>query len=233
MVQSVNMETAANVADTLQSLMERADGTPIMHHDPTRDGELDPGPQQMRVRNSMVRMGGKQLPERFDAYDKWGNLHRLPTAMMTAMLQKPRADAPNERAFHTHTRGVTRESCAICPEPKERWQGACEFCPPGSGKAAVGSFPSENDCIVHKRRLHPEEHEAQERMLERADRRGLLEAQERLAEAMMRQTTSAPVAATALYPCEEDGCDHAPFATAHGLSVHEAKAHKALREEAS
>jgi len=227
-VQPPNMEQASELADTLQALMERADGTPLMFHDESRDG---PGPQQMRVRNSMVRFGKQALPERFDAYDKHGNRHSLPTAMMTAMLSKPRADAPAERAFHTHIRGMTRETCSICPAPKTPWDGACEFCAPGSGKARAGAFPTENDYIVHKRRLHPEENDAQERVLDRLERQALLKAQERLAEAMLtnqqqrssdgvQQDDSQPAVLTAspeMIACPDCGNE---FRSQKGLDFH-------------
>ena len=187
-------------AEALSELMERA--VVSGQRDPsipegTILGETDIQGQQVRWKKqrSMVHNGNTALPERFEAYDKFGNQRMLPTAQMARMLSKPRADSPNERAFHTHPRGMTRSTCQICPEPRTPIEQVCEFCLDSTGGRLRKSFYSEADAYAHKTRLHPDEFTALERSTDRAQRQAEIESQQRLAEAMMEMARANTAAA--------------------------------------
>lgn len=134
--------------------------------------------------NSLVRNGKTALPERFAAFDKYGNMSMLPTAQMGRMLSKERADSPGERAFHTHTKGMTRETCSICPEPKQPIEALCPFCT--GARAVKNTFTSEQQFITHKQLMHALEFETEERALDRAQAKANLTAQQRIADAQER-----------------------------------------------
>lgn len=181
---------AAETADVLQGLIQHTEDIAALYRDPSVPegaviGQSVIAGQQVQWTKpgSMVRAGKVPLPERFTAWDRDGNPSELPTAQMSYMLQKKRADAPSERAFHTHTRGMTRESCTICPAEKPRIATLCQWCTGARGR--VPTFTSEDQIITHQKRYHPEEFEAYERAVEREERRAELEAQRQLAEAMM------------------------------------------------
>jgi len=134
--------------------------------------------------NSLVRAGKVALPERFAAFDKYGNISMLPTAQMGRMLSKERADSPGERAFHTHSRGMTRETCSICPAALEPLKDVrCNFCT--GARAIRDTFTSEEQLLRHKQLMHSLEYQAENEALDRAERRAGLEAQQKLAEAML------------------------------------------------
>lgn len=184
-------EAATDAQDTLQDLMSKQEAMLAARHDPAVPegaviGESDIGGQMVKWKKprSLVRNGDTPLPERFMAFDKFGNMSMLPTAMMGVMLSKPRADAPGERAFHTHSGGKTRETCGICPPEKKPIDALCPFCKGPRGIRPT--FLTEYDFTTHKNRLHPEEFAAEERAIDRAERRASLEAQERLAQAILQ-----------------------------------------------
>jgi hypothetical protein len=134
--------------------------------------------------HSMVKNGKVELPERFPAFDKFGNLSMLPTAQMGKMLSKERADAPGERAFHTHTRGMTRDTCSICPAEKQPIEALCPFCT--GARAIKNTFTSEQQFITHKQLMHALEFETEERALDRAQAQANITAQQRIADAQER-----------------------------------------------
>lgn len=147
--------------------------------------EVDGAVHREVKQNSMVRSGKVALPERFAAFDKYGNLSMLPTAQMGRMLAKERADAPGERAFHTHSGNTTRETCAICPEALTPIADLrCNFCT--GARAIRDTFTSEEQYLNHKRLMHAMEHAAENEALDRAERRAALEVQQKLAEAMLQ-----------------------------------------------
>jgi hypothetical protein len=203
MVSEEDMGTAIEAADTLQDLMAMADTISSGQRDTSIPegstlGETELQGQQVRWKKqkSMVHSGDTPLPERFKAFDTFGNTSMLPTAQMGRMLSKMRADDKTTRAFHTHTRGMTSASCTICPTPKEPISETCEFCLERTNGAVRKVFRSETDAYAHKTRLHPEEFANLERMQERAERaeslaaqREIAATQERLAEAMMAMAT--------------------------------------------
>lgn len=198
-----NIEQATERADVLQELMAQTDARAAFSDPGVPEGtllseyELPDGGGSVRYRKprSMVRNGQTPLPERFMAFDKFGNMSMLPTATMQYSLSKPRADSPGERAFHTHTRGMTRETCPICPPAKEPIAFRCEWCM--GARKLKDTFFSETDAILHQRRMHTDEFEASERAIERAERRAQLEMQQKqidaqisLAQAMQAQAES-------------------------------------------
>jgi hypothetical protein len=150
-------------------------------------GETEIHGQQVKWKKprSMVRAGATPLPERFEAFDKFGNSSMLPTAQLGRMLSKPRADSPGERAFHTHTSGKTRELCSICPTPKQPIDETCEFCLERTAGSVRKVFYSESSVYAHKNAFHHDEFAAVERTLERAERRAQIDAQNRVADAML------------------------------------------------
>lgn len=163
--------------------------------------------------NSMVRNGKVQLPERFPAFDKFGGMSMLPTAQMGKMLAKERADSPGERAFHTHTGGMTSETCNICPSKPAFIEARCPFCT--GARALRNTFTSEQQFIAHKQSMHQREFETEERAITRAQAQAnievqtrIAEAQERLAEAMLanqqpRRRIKTDEAPSAELPAEE------------------------------
>lgn len=199
------VEIAAQGAEVLEELLSNTGLAQGYRDQSIPEGTLlaeTTGPigEQVRYKkpSSMVRAGKTPLPERFAAYDKFGNLSMLPTAMMSLMLSKPRADAPNERAFHTHTRGITRDNCGICPKAEATFEETCEWCLKRSAGAVRKQFADADAKETHERAFHPQEKEAFERRLERAERQAALDAQNRLAEAMLtmaKQNAPAPQAA--------------------------------------
>ena len=198
MPDATQMNTAVESADLLQDLIANAASVADGYRDPSiPEGALlgettGLAGEQVRWKKqkSMVHAGAVPLPERFEAFDKFGHNSMLPTAQMSRMLSKPRADSPGERAFHTHTRGTTRQSCSICPEPKSPIEQTCEFCLERTAGAVTKVFYRENDVYSHKRGFHPQEFEAQERILDRAERRAQIEAQQSVAEAMLAMAQS-------------------------------------------
>lgn len=201
--------TALEVADVLQDMMAQTEAIAEARRaandlpEGTLLGEIELKGQQVKWRKqkSMVRSGNTPLPERFAAFDKFGMLSMLPTAQMSPMLTKPRADSPGERAFHTHTRGMTRESCPTCPTPRAAITETCEFCMARTGGKVKKVFYSEADAYSHKKHLHPDELENLQRTLEREERRAQVEAQQAVANAMLEmvrlQSANASHAATA------------------------------------
>lgn len=180
-------------ADVLQELMANADLAQAYRDPSIPEGTVlsetvGAAGEMVRFKkpSSMVRAGKTPLPERFAAYDKFGNLSMLPTAMMTAMLSKPRADSPNERAFHTHSRGITRDTCQICPKATEAYPETCEWCLKSSGGLVRKRFEDEDAKERHERAFHPDEKVAFTARMERAERQADREAQQRLAEAMLK-----------------------------------------------
>lgn len=155
--------------------------------------ELEEGAVHREVKtNSMVRRGKTPLPERFAAFDKFGVMSMLPTAQMNRMLAKERADSPGERAFHVHTRGTTQASCSICPPQATPIDALCNHCT--GVRSQKPTFYSEEQLIAHKRVAHTLEYQTELEALERADRRASIEAQNKLAEAMLEvaRTNNAP-----------------------------------------
>lgn len=185
----MTMDTSLDAAEVLNDLMEQS--VAQMQRDASiaagtvlAEFELADGATHREVKsNSMVRNGKTPLPERFAAWDKFGNLSMLPTAQMGRMLAKERADSPGERAFHVHTGNTTRETCRICPEPKQPIEALCNHC---TGVRSVKpTFFSEEQLIAHKRVAHTLEYQTELEALERADRRAAIDAQNRVAEAML------------------------------------------------
>jgi hypothetical protein len=184
--------------DELTSVAQRQRDPSIPSGTVLAETELEDGAIYREVKqNSMVRNGKTELPERFAAFDKFGNLSMLPTAQMGKMLSKERADSPGERAFHTHTRGMTRDTCTICPAEKTPIEALCPFCT--GARAIKNTFTSEQQFITHKQLMHALEFETEERALDRAQAQSNLtaqqriaDAQERLAEAMIANQQNAP-----------------------------------------
>ena len=188
MVTQPDMAVAIEQAEVLQGLMAQADAAGYRDQslpEGTLLGETELQGQQVKWRKpkSMVRTGNTPLPERFAAFDKFGHVSMLPTAQMGRMLSKPRADSPGERAFHTHTGGVTTETCKICPDKMPAAIDAtCDFC---VDRTVGKRFYREADLFAHQTRLHPDELMAFDRAIEREQRRGELESQQALASAML------------------------------------------------
>lgn len=189
---SNEMQTGIEVADVLQDMMASAD-IAASYRDPsipegTVLGEsIGPAGEQVKWKkpSSMVKAGNTSLPERFEAYDRDGNVSSLPTAQMSRMLSKTRADDQSVRAFHTHTRGMTRETCRICPDPKTPIAQTCEFCKERANGRVVKVFYKESDLLAHERYYHPLESESRDSAIERAERRADREAQQKVADAMV------------------------------------------------
>lgn len=220
----VNEVIASDVADTLQGLMEQTELAQGYRDPSIPEGAVlavsrDAAGAEVRWTkpSSMVRAGKTPLPERFEAYDTKGNLHRLPTAMMTMMLSKPKADAPGVRAFHTHTGGKTRETCSICPEDIVPFEGTCDWCLKRTNGAVRKQFEDEDKQIAHYRAFHEQEYGTLQTRLDREERRAQIEAQNRIAEAMLAsvQQNSTPALA-----CDECGW------TGKDVAKHKARAHK-------
>ena len=193
MVSEPTVESTDQGAQVLQELMANVGVAQAYRDTSIPEGTVlleTEGPIGETVRykkpSSMVRAGKVPLPERFDAYDKFGNHSSLPTAMMSKMLSKPRADSPTERAFHTHTGGVTRATCRICPVPTEPFAETCEWCLKRTAGAVRKRFDDEDAKDRHERAFHPDERTARDLRLDREERRASLEAQQRLAEAMIQ-----------------------------------------------
>lgn len=187
-----DMETSVQVSDVLQEMMVKSEAVAAGWRDNDLPegallGESEVQGQQVRWKKqkSMVRAGNVPLPERFVAFDRTGAMSMLPTAQMARMLSKPRADDPSVRAFHTHSGGKTAATCSICPPPKEPIAQTCEFCLERTGNAVRKVFYSETAYRVHHKNLHPEEFDNLERNIERAERRAQIEAQQKVADAMM------------------------------------------------
>lgn len=186
-----NMTQGLEVAQLLDELTQKS--VEQMRRDPSvpagtvlEEHELTDGAVHREVKqNSMVRAGKVALPERFMAFDKFGNFSMLPTAQMGRMLAKERADSPGERAFHTHSGNTTRETCAICPPELKPIEGLrCNFCT--GARAVRDTFTSEEQYLSHKRAMHEREHQAENEAMDRAERRASLEVQQKLAEAMLQ-----------------------------------------------
>lgn len=192
MVSEPDMQVALETADVLQDMMAKAEVLAAGYRDNSLPegallGEMELQGQQVKWKKqkSMVRSGNTPLPERFEAFDRDGRSSMLPTAQMGRMLSKPRADALGERAFHTHTRGMTATMCKICPEPKQPIEQTCQFCLGRTAGRLRKVFYDETDLYIHETRLHPDELASRERQIERAERNAQIEAQQRVAEAMM------------------------------------------------
>lgn len=225
-----SFELGVQTADLLQDMMERVEVSAAGYRDlnipaGTVLGEQDVYGQQVRWTkpNSMVRAGKVPLPERFPAFDKFGNLSMLPTAQMGYMLGKERADAPGERAFHTHTRGMTRETCPICPAERKPIEALCPWCT--GAKGLRNCFFSETDFYLHQRRFHEDEFTAQEQAMERAERREQMQLQRQTAEAMLAVAQHATPQPARMDPvtCEECGEE---FANRRKLAGHRMGAHR-------
>lgn len=188
---SPDIQLQQDQADVLGDMLAKADIAAAYRDQSIPEGALlgeTELPGQMvkwKKPKSMVRSGNTPLPERFEAYDRDGNVSMLPTAQMGRMLSKPRADDPRARAFHTHSRGLTRETCQVCPPPKEPIEQTCEVCLDSTHGAVRKVFYSEAAAYTHKMRLHPDELASIERTTERAQRQAELDTQRQLAEAMM------------------------------------------------
>lgn len=111
-------------------------------------------------RKSMVKLNGKDLPERWPVYDENGIKSMVPTAALQYHLTKRRAGT-NRRAFYLEVpKGVVaptpiNETCPICT--KER-QGVAK------------PFYDEMDLLRHMRNLHPLEQEFYEKRAEKEER---------------------------------------------------------------
>lgn len=194
-------------ADVLGGMLEKASLAAAYRDQSAQEGallgEVDLKGQQVRWKKqkSMVHSGNTPLPERFEAYDRDGVVSMLPTAQMGKMLSKPRADDTSVRAFHTHSRGVTRETCQVCPDAKPFIDQTCEFCLERTHGAVRKRFSTENDAYRHKTTFHPAELANLERMTDRAEREAEIQTNRALANAMMEmaraQTESANHAAAA------------------------------------
>lgn len=200
---TTGIDQATEVADLIQELTQQSQSVAERQRDAsvaagTILSEVDVDGAQFREvkQSSMVRSGKVALPERFMAFDKFGNVSMLPTAQMHYHLGKHRPDSPGELTYHTHRAGVTRETCSICPAEKQPIDALCDYCTGVRGQRPT--FFSETDLFTHKRRLHPDELDAEERELDRAERRAALATQNKLAEAMLAaaQANQAPPALT-------------------------------------
>ncbi len=111
-------------------------------------------------RKSMVRLGNKELPERWPVYDENGIKSMVPTAALQYHLTKRRAGT-NRRAFYLQVpAGVVaptpiNETCPICT--KERL-------------GVAKPFYDEMDLLRHMRNLHPLEQEFYEKRAEKEER---------------------------------------------------------------
>ena len=152
-------------------------------------GETEIAGQQVRwtKQRSMVRRGNTPLPERFEAWDIYGRMSMLPTAQMAYMLNKPNAEHDHMRAFHLHiaNRGVTRDTCTICPPQTEPYAGSCDWCLKSSGGLTVKRFADQTEQEAHFDIYHPREWATLQRERERQERRDSLAAQQELAKAML------------------------------------------------
>lgn len=95
---------------------------------------------------TMVNYKGVELPERTRVYDKFGMPSDVPTAQLTRMLSKPRADAPGERAFFP--RPPAGKEIVYIPE-------TCEWCLKGGVRKR---FMDMDDLENHCEMLHPREY---------------------------------------------------------------------------
>ncbi len=207
MVAEQSTDLQQEQADVLGDMLEKADvaaayrDSSIPEGTLIAEGEIQGQQVKWKKPKSMVRAGNTPLPERFEAYDRDGVLSLLPTAQMSRMLSKPRADDPNTRAFHTHSRGMTRETCKVCPEAPTYIAQTCEFCLERTHGAVRKHFTKESDAYRHSQTFHPEELAALERATERAERQAELDTNRQLAAAMMEmakaQAANAPHAAAA------------------------------------
>ena len=223
-------DNAAQILESMQELIGEAEALTDSYRDAsipegTVMGETAIGrglEVQWTKPPSMVHAGKVPLPERFAAYDRDGMLHMLPTAQMNAMLTKSRADSPGERAFHTHSAklGVTRESCSICPPlPSNPYQGTCEWCLERSFGRTRKVFRNESAERTHKQRYHPDEYEAHNHEMDRAERHEASAAQTAMADAILaalkggvavppQNISSEPASVLATVKCEH--CDWQP-----------------------
>ena len=205
--QQTSTELQQEQADVLSDMLEKVDVAAAYRDqsipEGTLLGETELQGQQVRWKKqkSMVHSGNTPLPERFEAFDRDGVASMLPTAQMGRMLSKPRADDTSVRAFHTHSRGVTRETCKTCPANAVFIEQTCEFCVERTHGAVYKKFRNETDAYRHKTMFHPDELANLERMTERAERQAEIETNRALAEAMMEmaraQAAAAPHAAAA------------------------------------
>jgi hypothetical protein len=191
MVSQPDIQLQQEQADVLGDMLAKAD-IAAAYRDPSIPegsilGETDLPGQQVRWRKqkSMVRSGTTPLPERFEAFDRDGVVSMLPTAQMGRMLSKPRADDTSVRAFHTHSRGMTRETCQTCPPTKAAIEGTCNFCFERTHGAVVKRFTSEGELYTHKEMFHERELRSLERVTDQAQRQAEIDTQRQLAEAMM------------------------------------------------
>ena len=200
MVNSDQMERAEGMSALLDQMADA-------YRDPTIPpgtilGETSVAGQQVRwtKQRSMVRRGDTPLPERFEAWDVYGRMSKLPTAQMNYQLAKPNAEMPDKRAFHLHVSGVTRDNCKICPPEKTPYEGSCEWCFASSGNRLEKKFADQTEQEAHFDYYHPREWATLQRELDRRERREELENQKRLAEAMLkvaeRPTSVTPEAAS-------------------------------------
>lgn len=199
MVTTQDLDTAAEVAELLSDLATKADAVAQLQRDPSIpagtvlvESEIE-GAVHREVKNgSMVRMGKVPLPERFEAWDVYGNASMLPTAQMTRMLQKPNAERPGVRAFHVHSRGVTRENCAICPPLEGAFDGTCTWCFERTAGAVRKVFATQEAQEDHFYAFHQRQNEALQRRFEREMREAELRAQRDLANAMLAMAGGRP-----------------------------------------
>jgi hypothetical protein len=203
---NVSVDRATEQADILDDLMGAADLGSAYRDQSIPEGTLlaegvDATGSTVRYKkpSSMVRRGNVNLPERFEAWDKFGVRSMLPTAQMNYHLSKQRPDAPGERTFHTHTRGATRASCQTCPPLREPIEFKCPWCVGVRGQR--NTFMSENDAILHQRRFHEDEYAAHQQQLDREERRAQIEVQRQIAasqqavaEAMLQNMNGNPPA---------------------------------------
>jgi hypothetical protein len=190
-VEQTDVQLQQEQADVLGDMLEKADLAAAYRDSSIPEGallgETELQGQQVRWKKqkSMVHSGNTPLPERFEAFDRDGVPSMLPTAQMARMLSKMRADDTTARAFHTHSRGLTREACKVCPAAAEYIAQTCEFCLERTHGNVHKNFKNETDAYRHKSMFHPDELAALERATDRADREAANESQKQLAQAMM------------------------------------------------
>jgi hypothetical protein len=188
-----DFDSAVEQTDLLQELIEKAESVATMQRDPsipagTVLGESDVyGAIHREVMpNSLVRAGKVPLPERFEAWDVYGNPSMLPTGQMARMLSKPNAEMPTVKAFHTHRKDVTRDNCTICPPTKKPYSGSCQWCAERTAGKVDKKFKDQTEQEGHFEYYHPREWAALQRQLDRDERKASLKVQEDLAKAMLQ-----------------------------------------------
>lgn len=180
------------VAEVLNGLVEEAESVASKRRDPSipagtvlAESELDGVIHREVQTSSMVRMGKVALPERFEAFGIYGNRVMLPTAQMQRMLSKPHAVRTDLRAFHTHARGVTRETCGTCPPKLAPYEGTCQWCMERTMGQVRKEFKDEAAYEAHCDTYHPQGWASLQRSIDRAQRAEEHATQKELAEAML------------------------------------------------